>query len=75
MSTETHDTLLPQTTDSERTLLSKVLMAVANLNLLGIGSPEGVVSAPVGSRYTDLTDTEAPVHYFKATGNGNTGWI
>lgn len=37
----------------------------------GIGTPEGVVSAPVGSRYYR---TNGQV-YRKASGTGNTGWL
>ena len=38
---------------------------------VGSGSPEGVVTAPVGSLYTDTTNG---VLYIKETGTGNTGW-
>jgi hypothetical protein len=41
--------------------------------LVGTGSPEGVVSAPVSSEYFRL-DT-APFRYIKETGTGNTGWV
>lgn len=37
----------------------------------GSGTPEGTVTAPVGSWYSDLTNG---VPYFKKTGAGNTGW-
>ncbi len=38
----------------------------------GIGSPEGVVTAPVGSRYLDTSNLQA---YDKYSGSGNTGWL
>lgn len=38
----------------------------------GNGSPEGVITAPVGSIYTDLDGTHAD--WRKITGSGNTGW-
>lgn len=41
------------------------------LGYTGSGSPEGVVSAPVGSLYTDPT---TGTRYTKLTGSGNTGW-
>lgn len=41
------------------------------IGLSGTGSPEGVVTAPVGSEYTDTTTA---LEYRKATGTGNTGW-
>lgn len=37
----------------------------------GSGSPEGAVTAPVGSWYSDTTNG---LPYFKKTGTGNTGW-
>lgn len=42
----------------------------------GIGSPEGVQPAAVGSIYSDLTDTNHPVLWLKTTGGiTSTGWI
>jgi len=38
----------------------------------GSGSPEGVVTAAVGSKYTDTATGDS---YSKRTGNGNTGWV
>lgn len=40
----------------------------------GAGSPEGVVTAPVGSIYTDSVATLGVVEWLKASGAGNTGW-
>lgn len=37
----------------------------------GSGSPEGVVTAPVGTLYRDTSGGDL---YIKATGSGNTGW-
>lgn len=42
----------------------------------GSGSPEGVVTAPIGSMYIRSNPTGiADVLYFKITGASNTGWI
>ena len=42
----------------------------------GTGTPEGVVTAPVGSRYTRTDgDTLGDVEYVKMSGTGNTGWV
>ena len=41
----------------------------------GTGSPEGVVTAPVGSTYIDTAATTGAVKWIKATGTGNTGWV
>lgn len=40
----------------------------------GTGSPEGVVTAGVGSRYTDTAATNGAVLWVKFSGAGNTGW-
>lgn len=42
----------------------------------GAGTPEGAVTAPVGSVYfrSDPTDANTVI-YVKATGSGNTGWV
>lgn len=41
----------------------------------GTGFPNGVVSAPVGSTYTDVNATNGAIEWKKATGTGNTGWV
>jgi hypothetical protein len=41
----------------------------------GTGSPEGVVSAPVGSMWTDTAATTGAIKWIKASGTGNTGWV
>lgn len=41
----------------------------------GTGSPEGVVTAPVGSQWIDTAATTGAIQWVKATGTGNTGWV
>ena len=41
----------------------------------GSGSPEGVVTAPVGSTLYQTDSTVGVTHWRKATGAGNTGWV
>lgn len=41
----------------------------------GTGSPQSVVSAPVGSTYIDTAATTGAIRWIKATGTGNTGWV
>ena len=41
----------------------------------GAGSPEGNLSAPVGSLYTRSDGSAGSVMYVKETGSGNTGWV
>lgn len=40
----------------------------------GSGSPEAVVSAPVGSIYLNATGSSGTSLYMKSSGSGNTGW-
>ena len=40
----------------------------------GTGTPEGKVSAPVGSIYTDTAATNGAIRWIKSSGTGNTGW-
>lgn len=40
----------------------------------GVGTPEGVVTAPVGSLYTNTSGGAGSTLYVKQTGTGNTGW-
>lgn len=42
--------------------------------LEGAGTPEGSVSAPVGSRYVDTAVTNGASEWIKVSGTGNTGW-
>jgi hypothetical protein len=44
------------------------------LDLVGTGSPEGVVTAAVGSRYARLDGGASTSLYVKTSGSGNTGW-
>lgn len=41
----------------------------------GAGSPEGVLTAPVGSLYTRTDGGASTTLYIKETGTGNTGWV
>ncbi len=41
----------------------------------GTGSPEGVVTAPVGSTWIDTAATTGAIKWVKASGTGNTGWV
>lgn len=43
--------------------------------LSGTGSPEGVVTAPVGALYSNTTGGANTTLYVKESGVGNTGWI
>jgi hypothetical protein len=43
--------------------------------LAGNGSPEGILSAPVGSRYARKDGGAGTSFYVKETGTGNTGWV
>lgn len=41
----------------------------------GSGSPEGVVTAPVGALYTDSAGGAGTTLYVKESNTDNTGWI
>lgn len=43
--------------------------------LRGTGFPEGVVTAPVGTYYTDTSGTNGAHRWYKASGIGSTGWV
>lgn len=43
--------------------------------LSGAGSPEGVVTAPVGSTYTRTNGGAGTTFYVKESGTGSTGWV
>jgi hypothetical protein len=47
----------------------------AGSELSGTGSPEGVVTATVGSTWIDTAATTGAIQWIKATGTGNTGWV
>ena len=40
----------------------------------GTGSPEGVVTANVGTEWTDTAGTNGAWKWMKKSGTGNTGW-
>lgn len=40
----------------------------------GTGSPEGVVTAPIGSLYSNASGGASTTLYVKTSGTGNTGW-
>ena len=46
-----------------------------NGNLESSGTPEGVVTAPIGSTYNRLDGGAGTSFYVKETGSGNTGWV
>lgn len=50
------------------------LVGLESGRVSGTGSPEGVVTAPVGTEYVDRAATNGAVKWVKATGTGNTGW-
>ena len=41
----------------------------------GTGTPEGAVTAPVGTVYTREDGGAATTFYVKESGTGNTGWV
>lgn len=43
-------------------------------SFVGTGSPEGNITAPVGTIYTDTAATAGAIRWIKTSGTGNTGW-
>ncbi len=43
--------------------------------LYGVGSPEGVITAKVGSEYIRSDGSRGSTYYIKESGTGSTGWI
>lgn len=50
------------------------LASTGQLLYVGSGSPEGAITAPVGSLYMRTDGTSGTTLYIKETGAGNTGW-
>jgi len=42
---------------------------------MGIGSPEGKVTAPIGRFYINTSGGASTTLYIKESGAGNTGWV
>ena len=49
--------------------------AVGCTTTIGSGGPAGVVSAPPGSDYRNLTGTAGSILWIKQSGTGSGGWI
>lgn len=68
-------------TSNRMSLAGNVLSVTSGLNIgtaryrTGAGSPEGVVTAPVGSLYTRTDGGAGTTLYVKESGTGNTGWV
>lgn len=53
----------------------EITTEIDKLNIIkGTGSPEGKVSASVGTIYTDTSATMGAIRWVKTSGTGNTGW-
>ena len=46
----------------------------ADVEYKGVGSPEGKITAPVGTIYTDTAATNGAIRWIKTSGTSNTGW-
>lgn len=58
--------------------LPTVTRGTANINgitiFTGSGTPEGVITANIGSMFLRLDGTSGSTLYMKESGTGNTGW-
>ena len=57
------------------TELNTFLAAVPVIWSSGTGTPEAVVTAPIGSMFTRTDGGAGTTLYVKETGVGNTGWV
>ena len=55
--------------------ITAALQLIGGRELYGTGSPEGVITAAVGTYYNDTAGTLGAWRWQKRTGAGNTGWI
>lgn len=63
---------------AELDLLNQIASGIAGLAALvrsGTGSPEGVLTAPVGTLYLRTNGGAGTTLYVKESGSGNTGWV
>ncbi|HNV12196.1 MAG TPA: hypothetical protein PKN27_12800, partial [Propionibacteriaceae bacterium] len=54
--------------------IDAALQLIGGRHIYGTGSPEGVVTAVVGTYYTDTAGTNGAWRWLKKSGTGNTGW-
>lgn len=54
---------------------SNALTSWRAIKLEGQGTPDGVITAEVGAKYTDTIGAPGLVEWGKQTGTGNTGWV
>ena len=54
--------------------ITAALQLIGGRERYGTGSPEGVVTAPVGTYYTDTAITNGAMRWAKKSGTGSTGW-
>lgn len=59
---------------TELDYLVSVLNEYLTYNFVGTGSPEGVVTAPVGALYRRTDGGAGTTIYAKESGSGSTGW-
>lgn len=55
--------------------LEQRIEQLVKVELSGIGTPEGVVVAGVGTRYRRTDGGAGTSLYVKESGTGNTGWV
>lgn len=66
---------ISSSTLSAADLASRVYGGQTVFKLEGTGSPEGTLTAVVGTEYTDKNATNGAIKWIKKSGSGNTGWV
>ena len=69
------DTTYVDTGLSEKASITYVDSLSPLKSFVGSGFPEGKVSAPVGSIYTDTEVTNGAIRWIKTSGTGSDGWV
>ena len=75
MTKKTLDPVTDANDGARKQLVSEYINEYILYNYVGSGSPEGVVTAPVGSIYHRTDGGASTSLYVKESGTGNTGWI
>ena len=66
--------LVREAKDLRATVLKRIHTLGARL-IRGSGTPEGAVTAPVGTLFTRTDGGASTTLYVKESGTGNTGWV
>lgn len=64
----------PNASDEELQEFFEHVALILSYRFIGVGTPEGSITAPVGAIYQRLDGGSNTTLYVKESGTGNTGW-